>query len=106
MAAERSRTGPGRDDLHEATARARKAARLAAVLIRSIDATPDFPVSGADIRQLCTDPTTASLRRSFERLAGVRPASELTWAVVEGLLDVHYTSTPPANNVVRLSDRR
>ena len=51
-----------------------------------------------------TDPATAQFRRAFERLAGVRPSSELTWAVVEGLLDAHY-SAPPAN-VVHLADRR
>jgi hypothetical protein len=104
MAAERTRTGPGRDDLHEATARARKAARLSAVLVRAIDATPGFPVSGANIHLLCTSPATARYRRAFERLAGVRQSSELTWAVVEGLLDAHYYA-PPAN-VIHLSDRR
>ncbi|WP_214400976.1 hypothetical protein [Pseudonocardia lacus] len=104
MAAERRRTGPGRDELHEATARARKAARLSAVLTRAIDATPGFPVTGPNIHLLCTDPATAQFRRAFERLAGVRPSSELTWAVVEGLLDAHYSTAP--DNVVHLSDRR
>ncbi|MCO1657414.1 hypothetical protein [Pseudonocardia humida] len=104
MGAERTRTGPGRDDLHEATARARKAARLTAVLVRAIEATPGFPVTGPNIHLLCTSPTTARFRRAFERLAGVRPCSELTWAVVEGLLDAHF-STPPTN-VVHLHDRR
>jgi hypothetical protein len=104
MGADRRRTGPGRDDLYETTARARKAARLSAVLIRAIDATPGFPVTDSTIHLLCTSPATARFRRAFERLAGVRPSSELTWAVVEGLLDAHY-SAPPAD-VIHLSDRR
>jgi len=104
MPSDRTRTGPGRDDLHEATARARKAARLTAVLVRAIDATPGFPMTGPNIHLLCTSPTTAQFRRAFERLAGVRPASELTWAVVEGLLDAHYAAQP--SNVVHLADRR
>jgi hypothetical protein len=104
MAPERTRTGPGRHELREATARARKAARLTAVLVRAIDATPGFPITDVNIHLLCADPTTARFRRAFERVAGVRPGSELTWAVVEGLLDVHY-SAPPAE-VIHLADRR
>ena len=108
MGAERMRTGPGRDELHEATARARKAARLTAVLVRAIDATPDFPITRTNIHTLCASPATARFRRAFERVAGVRPGSEVTWAVVEGLLDVHYEarySDPPAH-VVHLPARR
>ncbi len=104
MPAERTRTGPGRDDLHRATARARKAARLSDVLVSAIDATPGFPVTGPNIDLLCTSPATARFRRAFERLAGVRPGSELTWAVVEGLLDAHYSG--PTADVIHLSDRR
>jgi hypothetical protein len=102
------RTGPGRDELHEATARARKAARLTAVLVRAIDATPDFPITRANIHLLCASPSTARFRRAFERVAGVRPSSEVTWAVVEGLLDVHYEEhhSAAATNVVHLPDRR
>lgn len=108
MGAERTRTVPGRDDLYEATARARKAARLTAVLVRAIDATPDFPITRVNIHLLCASPDTARFRRAFERVAGVRPSSELTWAVVEGLLDVHYEVHYSATtaNVVHLPDRR
>lgn len=104
MHAERARVGHDRGNPHEAIARARKAARLSNVLIRAIDATSGFPLTPANIHRICTSGTTEPFRRDFERLAGVRPSSEITWALVEGLLDEHYFASPA--NVVHLSDRR
>jgi hypothetical protein len=105
MQAERARVEQGGGNPHEATARARKAARLTDVLVRAIDATPGFPLTPANIHRLCAGESTASFRRDFEELAGVRPSSQITWAVVEGLLDEHYFSSSSAN-VVHLADRR
>jgi hypothetical protein len=104
MPAERVRAGYDRGNPHEATARARKAARLSDVLIRAIDATPGFPLTPGNIHLLCASAAAEPFRRDFEQLAGVRLSSEITWAVVEGLLDEHYFA--PSANVVHLSERR
>ncbi len=79
---------------YEAVARARKASRLCAVLVAAIDATPGFPLTPANIHRICASDTTAGFRRDFEELAGVRPSSVITWAVVEGLLGEHYFGRP------------
>jgi hypothetical protein len=79
---------------YEAVARARKASRLCTVLVGAIDATPGFPLSPANIHLICASDTTAQFRRDFEELAGVRPGSAITWAVVEGLLGEHYFGRP------------
>jgi hypothetical protein len=88
----------------EAIARARKAARLCNILVAAIDATPDFPLTPRNIHLICASDTTAPFRRDFEQLAGVRPSSEITWAMVEGLLTEHYFVSPA--NLVHLFDRR
>jgi len=103
MQAERVRVGHDRGNLYEAIARARKAVRLSRVLIRAINATPGFPLTPGNIRLLCASASTESFRRDFEQLAEVRPSSEITWAVVEVLLDEHYF---PSSADVHLSDRR
>jgi hypothetical protein len=87
---------------YEAVARARKASRLCAVLVAAIDATPGFPLTPANLHLICASDTTAGFRRDFEQLAGVRPSSAITWAVVEGLLGEHYFGAPA--NVVDLFD--
>jgi hypothetical protein len=86
----------------EAIARARKASRLCTVLVAAIDKTPGFPLTPTNIHLICTSDTTVRFRRDFERLAGVRPSSEITWAMVEGLLTEHYFASPA--NVVDLYD--
>jgi hypothetical protein len=98
-----SSAGRDRRTPYEAVARARKASRLCAVLVAAIDATPGFPLSPGNIHLICASDTTAQFRRDFEQLAGVRPSSAITWAVVEGLLDEHYFGSPA--NVVDLFDR-
>jgi hypothetical protein len=88
----------------EAIARARKASRLCNVLVAAIDATPEFPLTPRNIHLVCASDTTESFRRDFERLAGVRPSSEITWAMVEGLLTEHYFASPA--NMVDLFDHQ
>jgi hypothetical protein len=87
----------------EAIARARKASRLCNVLVAAIDATPEFPLTPRNIHLICTSDTTEPFRRDFERLAGVRRSSEITWAMVEGLLAEHYFASPA--NMADLFDR-
>jgi hypothetical protein len=98
-----ARAGPTGNP-YEAIARARKAVRLCVVMVRAIDATPGFPLTPRTIHQICTADFAAPFRREFEQLAGVRQGSEITWAMVEGLLVEHYFA--PAMNVVDLFDRR
>jgi hypothetical protein len=75
---------------HESVARARKAARLYAVVTQIIDASSDFAPSPADIHLISSADAVASTRRAIEERAGVRPASPITWAMVEQLLIEHY----------------
>lgn len=75
---------------HEAVARARKAARLYAVVRQTIDASSEFPLSPADIHLISSADSVAPARRAIEQRAGVRPASPITWAMVEQLLIEHY----------------
>jgi hypothetical protein len=89
---------------YEAIARARKASRLCNVMVAAIDATPEFPLTPKNIHLICTSDTAEPFRRDFERLAGVRRSSEITWAMVEGLLTEHYFASP--TNIVDLFDRR
>jgi hypothetical protein len=100
MKGSRESVGHSHGNPYEAIARARKASRLCTVMVRAIDAIPDFPLSPRNIHLICTSDTTAQFRREFEELAGVRPGSEITWAVVEGLLTEHYFAQPA--NVVDL----
>jgi hypothetical protein len=81
---------------YEAIARARKASRLCNVMVAAIDATPGFPLTPRSIHSICRSDTTEPFRRDFERLAGVSRSSEITWAMVEGLLVEHYF-TPSAD---------
>ena len=75
---------------YEAVARARKAARLYAVVTQIIDASSDFTLSPADIHLISSADAVAPTRRAIEERAGVRPASPVTWAMVEQLLLEHY----------------
>jgi hypothetical protein len=75
---------------YEAVARARKAARLYAVVTQIIDASSDFTLSPADIHLISSADAVASARHAIEQRAGVRPASRITWAMVEQLLLEHY----------------
>jgi hypothetical protein len=86
-----------------ALARARKASRLATALAAAIDAIPEFPLTPGNIHLICASDTTEPFRRDFEQLAGVRQSSEITWAMVEGLLTEHYFAAPA--NLVDLFDR-
>jgi hypothetical protein len=88
---------------YEALARARKASRLCAAIVAAIDATPEFPLTASNVHRICTADSTESFRHDFEQLAGVRRASEVTWATVEGLLIEHYFA--PAPDVVDLFAR-
>jgi hypothetical protein len=97
-------TSPSSGNPHEAIARARKASRLCAVMVAAIDATPGFPLTPHNIHLISTADATAPFRRDFERLAGVRRGSEITWAMLEGLLIDHYFGPP--TNVVDLFSRR
>jgi hypothetical protein len=77
-------------NVHEAAARTRKALRLYAVVRQIIDTSSDFSLSQADIHLISSDDSVAPARRAIEQCAGVRPASPVTWAVVEQLLIDHY----------------
>jgi hypothetical protein len=99
----KERVGHDHGNPWEAIARARKASRLCNVLVAAIDATPGFPLTPRNIHLICTSDTTAPFRRDFELLAGVRPSSEITWAMVEGMLTEHYFASPA--NMVDLFDR-
>ena len=79
---------------YEAIARARKASRLCNVLVAAIDATPEFPLTPRNIHLVCRSDTTEPFRRDFEQVAGVSRSSEITWAMVEGLLTEHYFASP------------
>jgi hypothetical protein len=108
MVTGKAATGPGRvatatGNPDEAVARARKASRLCAAMVAAIDATPGFPLIPRNIHRISTTDSAAPFRRDFERLAGVRRGSEITWAVVEGLLIEHYFAPP--TNVVDLFAR-
>jgi|ERR687896_2134319 hypothetical protein len=103
MKASKERVGHDHDNPHVALARARKASRLATVLARAIDATPGFPLTPHNIHLICTSDLTEPFRRDFERLAEVRQSSEITWAMVEGLLTEHYFAAPA--NMVDLFER-
>lgn len=100
MAAHPSRAQARTGNPYEAIARARKASRLCVVLVAAIDATPGFPLSPGNIHLISTADPAATFRRDLEQLAGVRRGSEITWAMVEGLLIEHYFATP--TNVVEL----
>ncbi|GEL19451.1 hypothetical protein [Pseudonocardia asaccharolytica] len=90
---------------YEATARARKAFRLFRIMGAAIDATPGLPVTAGNLRVICTDDSLTGLRHEIEELAGVRPASEITWATVEGLLIERYLGRPEVTDPVpRLVD--
>ena len=89
-AARRDRATAHHGNEYEAVARARKAARLYAVVSRIIDESPEFPLSPADIHLISTADSVASARHAIEERAGVRPASPITWAMVEQLLIEHY----------------
>jgi hypothetical protein len=102
MATHPSRAAAPTGNPYEAIARARKASRLCAVMVAAIDATPGFPLTPRTIHLIRTSDSTESFRRDFERLAGVRRGSEITWAMVEGLLIEHYFA--PRTNVVDLFD--
>lgn len=102
MKGSRESVGHGHGNPYEAIARARKASRLCAVMVAAIDATPDFPLTPRNIHLISTTDSAAPFRRDFERLAGVRQGSEITWATVEGLLTEHYFAPP--TNVVDLFD--
>lgn len=99
----RGRVGQGHGNPYEAIARARKASRLCNVIVAAIDATPEFPLTPRTIQLLCTSETAEPFRRDFEMLAGVRRGSEITWAVVEGLLTEHYFAAP--SDMAGLFDR-
>jgi hypothetical protein len=99
----KERAGQDHGNPYEAIARARKASRLCNVIVAAIDATADFPLTPRTIQLLCTSETAEPFRRDFERLAGVRRSSEITWAMVEGLLTEHYFAAPSDN--VGLFDR-
>jgi hypothetical protein len=71
-------------------ARARKASHLYAVVRQIIDPSSEFPLSQTDIRLISSADPVAPARRAIERHAGVRPASPITWAMVERLLIKHY----------------
>jgi hypothetical protein len=71
-------------------ARACKASQLYAVVRRIIDASSEFPLSQTDIRLISSADSVAPARRAIERRAGVRPASPITWAMVERLLIEYY----------------
>jgi hypothetical protein len=102
MKGSRESVGHGHGNPYEAIARTRKASRLCNAMVAAIDATPDFPLSPRNIHLICTSDATEPFRREFERLAGVRRSSEITWAMVEALLTEHYFA--PAANVVGLFD--
>jgi hypothetical protein len=95
-----SRAEPLSANPYEAIARARKASRLCALMVAAIDATPGFPLTARNIHLISASDSTESFRREFEQLAGVRQSSEITWAMVEGLLLEHYFGSP--TNVVDL----
>jgi len=88
--ARRDRAAARSGNPHEAVARARKAARLYAAVTQAIDASSEFPLSPADIHLICCADSVAPARRAVEERAGVRPASLVTWAMVEQLLIEHY----------------
>jgi hypothetical protein len=71
-------------------ARTRKALRLYAVVRQIIDASSEFPLSQTDIHLISSADSVAPARRAIEQRAGVRPASPITWAMVEQLLIHHY----------------
>jgi hypothetical protein len=75
---------------YESVARARKAARLYAVATQVIDESPEFPLSPDDVHLITSDDSVAPARHAIEERAGVRPASRITWAMVEQLLLEHY----------------
>jgi hypothetical protein len=100
----KERVGHDHGNPYEAIARARKASRLCNVMVAAIDAEPDFPHTPRNIHLICTSDTTEPFRRDFERLAGVRRGSEITWAMVEGMLIEHYFASPA--DMVDLFDRR
>jgi hypothetical protein len=100
MATRPSRAAARTGNPYEAIARARKASRLCAVMVAAIDATPGFPLTPRNIHLISTADSAATFRRDFERLAEVRRGSEITWAMVEGLLIEHYFA--PHTNVVDL----
>jgi hypothetical protein len=103
MNSAKERVGHDHGNPWEAIARARKASRLCNVLVAAIDAEPDFPLTLKNIHLICTSDATEPFRREFERLAGVRRSSEITWAMVEGILTEHYFASPA--NVADLFDR-
>ena len=86
----RDRTTTHSGNEYEAVARARKAARLYAVVTQIIDASSDFTLSPADIHLISSADSVAPTRRAIEERAGVRPASPITWVMVEQLLMEHY----------------
>jgi hypothetical protein len=90
QAAHRDRATEHSGNEYEAVARARKAARLYAVVRQVIDESPEFPLSPADIHLISSADAVASARHAIEERAGVRPASPITWAMVEQLLLEHY----------------
>jgi hypothetical protein len=75
-------------------ARARKASRLCNVIVATIDATPEFPLTPRNIHFICGSDASEPIRRDFEQLAGVNRSSEITWAMVEALLTEHYFASP------------
>jgi hypothetical protein len=90
QAARRDRATTHSGNEYEAVARTRKALRLYAVVRQIVDASSEFPLSQTNIHLICSADSVASARRDIERCAGVRPASPITWAVVEQLLIDHY----------------
>ena len=90
QAARHDRTTAHSGNEYEAVARARKAARLYAVVTQIIDESPEFPLSPADIHLISSADSVAPARHAIEERAGVRPASSITWAMVEELLIEHY----------------
>jgi hypothetical protein len=88
MCGDRATTHSGNP--YEAVARARKAAHLYAVVRQIIDASSEFPLSQTDIHLISSADSVAPVRRAIERRAGVRPASPITWVMVEQLLIEHY----------------
>jgi len=90
QAARRDRATTHSGNPHEDIARARKAARLYAVVRQIIDASSDFPLSQTDIHLISSSDSVAPVRRAIEQRAGVRLASPITWAMVEQLLIDHY----------------
>lgn len=103
MKASKERVGHDHDNPYAALARARKASRLCQVIVAAVDATPDFPLTPRNIHFLCASDAAAPFRRDFEQLAAVRPSSEITWAMVEGMLTEHYFASP--TNIVDMFDR-